>query len=295
MPTRPFVKLCELSDFDDELLTTVRSIAPGRPTGKEIHRKLWEYAMLGMYLEQTDALGESARVLSVAAGQEPVLFWLANRVGKVVATDIYGDGSFGEREAETSMLTNPRALAPYPYPEEHLEVRHMNALELDFDPESFDVVFCLSSIEHFGGPRATIQAVEGMARVLRPGGHLVITTECLLGHHPLDSPMLDFAIRIATLGRRCAQATPTKRAIDAYTPAEIDRDIVSPLAASGVGLTEPINFAIAPENFDNVILMSDAVEPTSAAGQAYPHIVLKYFGSPWTSIFLAFQREGNGA
>jgi SAM-dependent methyltransferase len=295
MPSRRFVKLCELSDFDDDLLATIRSISPGRPQAKEIHRKLWEYAMLGMYLQQMNALGEAVRVLSVAAGQEPVLFWLANRVGKVVATDIYGDGSFGEREAEASMLSDPRALSPYPYPEDHLEVRHMNAMDLDFDAESFDVVFCLSSIEHFGGPRATVQAVGEMARVLRPGGHLVITTECLLGRHPLDSPKVDFAIRIATLGRRCSQATLTKRAIDAYTPEEIDRDIVAPLAAAGVGLAQPISLGIAPENFDNVILMSDAAEPTSAAGTAYPHIVLKYFGSPWTSIFLAFRREEHSA
>ena len=288
---RRFVKLCELSDFADaELRQTLRSVSPGHSEAEEVHRKFWEYAMLGLYLESAGALTEDTRALSVAAGQEPVLFWLANRVGKVVATDIYGDGSFGEREAAASMLVHPRACAPYPYREDRLDVRHMNALEIDYPNESFDVVFCLSSIEHFGGRRATTRAVREMARVLRPGGDLVITTECLLGHHPLDSPVLNFAVRLGTFGRRCAGATPTKRAIDAYTPAELQRDIVDPLLSLGVRLVQPLNFDLAPENYENVIQMGASGDPQPGDGPPFPHIVLKYYGSPWTSMFLAFTK-----
>ena len=68
-------------------------------------------------------------ILSVGAGHETVLFWLANRVAKVVATDIYGEGAFGEQEADRTMLTDPASFSPYPYREQHLEVRHMDAKE----------------------------------------------------------------------------------------------------------------------------------------------------------------------
>src|ERR1700737_4564201 len=124
---------------------------------------------------------------------------MANRIARMVATDIYGEGGFAEHEADASMLTNPDAYAPYPYRREHLEVRSMNALALEFPDDSFDVVFSLSSIEHFGKPAQVARAAREMARVLRPGGHLVIVTECLIRSHPLDSPTLQFAIRLGTL------------------------------------------------------------------------------------------------
>ena len=50
------------------------------------------------------------------------------------------------------MLTDPASHAPFPYREDRLEVVYADARELPFPDESFDVVFSLSSIEHFGGP-----------------------------------------------------------------------------------------------------------------------------------------------
>ena len=65
---------------------------------------------------------------------------------------------------------------------------------------------------------------------------MLIVTECLLGHHVLDVALVAFAIRIATHGRRCSAATPRWRAVDAFTPRELQRDIV---AASGLELVQP--------------------------------------------------------
>ena len=50
------------------------------------------------------------------------------------------------------MLTDPGTFAPYPYERERLDVRWMDARDLRFPDGSFDAVFSLSSIEHFGGP-----------------------------------------------------------------------------------------------------------------------------------------------
>ena len=44
----------------------------------------------------------------------------------------------------------------------------MNALDLRFPDEAFDIVYPISSIEHFGGPAQTAHAAREMARVLRP-------------------------------------------------------------------------------------------------------------------------------
>ena len=289
--SRQYVKVCDRRDFDDaQQMAMLREIAgPGVEPGMEMHRKLWEYAMLGLYLSDADALREDAEALAIAAGSEEPLYWLANRIGRVVATDIYGEGDFAYREATATMLTDPAAFAPYPYRQDRLEVRSMNALELDFPDESFDIVYSLSSIEHFGGPPETAAASREMARVLRPGGHLVIVTECLLGRHLLDVPLVNYAIRIASRGKRCATATPRRRATDAFTPRELQRDIIGP---SGLRLVQPLSLEQSPQTFDNVIRwgVDGTLDPAREASR--PHIVLKAFGAPWTSVFLALRKPG---
>lgn len=284
------MKVCDRRDFDDEeLMALLREIAgPRLQPGAEMHRKLWEYAMLGLYLSDAGALREDAEALAIAAGSEEPLFWLANRVGRVVATDIYGEGDFAYREAAATMLSDPAALAPYPYREDHLEVRAMNALELDFPDESFDIVYSLSSIEHFGGPAETAKAAREMARVLRPGGHLVIVTECLLGRHPLDVPLVNYVIRLVSGGRRCATATLRRRATDAFTPRELQRDIVGP---SGLQLIQSLSLEQSPASFDNVIRWGADGKLSPAMESSRPHIVLKAFGAPWTSVFLALRKS----
>jgi SAM-dependent methyltransferase len=287
--SRQYVKLCDLPDFEDpRLRARLREmVAPGYGPQEELRRKFWEYAMLGLYLEEVGALREDVEALAVGAGHEEPLFWLANRVGRVVATDIYGEGGFAEREADASMLTDPRAFAPYPYREDRLEVKSMNALALEFEDASFDVVFSLSSIEHFGAPAKTARAAREMARVLRPDGHLVIVTECLIARHPLDSPLLQFAIRLATLGRRCPNVTPRKRVIDAFTPAEIERHIVRP---SGLELVQPLDTHVSEGTFQNLTRWVGAGELRPRTGEPWPHILLKAQGSPWTSVFLALSK-----
>jgi SAM-dependent methyltransferase len=287
--SRQYVKLCDLPDFDDPALREMlrEIIAPVAAPHEELRRKFWEYGMLGLYLDEVGALREDASALAIAAGHEEPLYWLANRIGHVLATDIYGEGGFSYREAAASMLTNPQAFAPYAYREDHLGVRSMNALALDLPDESFDIVFSLSSIEHFGQPKEIQTAAREMARVLRPGGHLVIVTECLVGRHPLDPPLVQYAIRLATLGRRCQAATPRKRVIDAFTPKELERDVIGP---TGLELVQPFDPKVSPATYENLITWVGAGELHPRTGDPYPHILLKAHGSPWTSAFLAFHK-----
>jgi SAM-dependent methyltransferase len=186
--SRQYAKLCDPRDFEDpELIETIRALVPERDPREHIERKVWEYAMVMLFLADTGHLDGRSRVLSVGAGNERVLFWLTNHVGKMVATDIYGEGPFAEREAQPSMLTDPGSHAPaYRWREEALEVHHMDGRRLTFAEASFDAVFTVSSIEHFGTPRDVAQAAGEIGRVLRPGGHALIITECLVHYHPLD-------------------------------------------------------------------------------------------------------------
>jgi SAM-dependent methyltransferase len=292
--SRQFVKLCELSDFEDpQLRAMLRDIEPGAAPAEEVQRKFWEYALLGLYLQEVGALRDDAEALAVAAGHEAPLYWMANRVARMVATDIYGQGAFATNEADSTMLTDPASFAPYAYREDHLEVRSMNALQLDFPDASFDIVFSLSSIEHFGGPRATEGAAQEMSRVLRPGGHLVITTECLVRNHPVNWPLLQPAVRIANgLARRCPIPSLRRRMAfvfftDMFTPREIERYIVRP---TGLELVQPLDTRVSAETYENVLHWTVAGDLQSATGEPWPHILLQAQGAPWTSAFLALRK-----
>ena len=284
---RKYVKVCDRRDFDDpEVMAAIRDVVPGLDTGAELERKYWEYAMLVLFLHEVGALQEDAELLAVGAGHEAVLFWLANKVGRMVATDIYGEGDFAGGEAEGSMLTDPGTFAPYPYDRERLDVRWMDARDLRFPDGSFDAVFSLSSIEHFGGPADIAQAATEIGRVVRPGGHAFVVTEAYVRRHPLDSPLIQTGLRVATLGRRAPTATPRRRVLDVFTPRELRSRIVVP---SGLRLMQEPDLRLSPETFESVTRWG-------AAGPIHrrtPHILLQAQGAPWTSICLALEKPSS--
>lgn len=191
------VQLCELANpakWDNPewlaLLRSLQSVPPDKPS---MHRKGYEFTQLLYGLTRLERLRPDVRILSVGAGHEPVLYWLANRVGLVVATDLY-EGSWqaeGSMEGNTAVLTDPSSYAPFDYDKTRLVFLRMNGLALAFPDAAFDVVYSLSSVEHFAGLDGAKAAVAEMARVLRPGGILALATEyCLDGpaHHEAFQP-----------------------------------------------------------------------------------------------------------
>ncbi len=278
--SRQYVKLCDFRDFDDPAVQArIDDIVPGLDLSERVHRKNWEYALLALFLDDAGLLGEKTRILSVGAGHETVLFWLANRVAKVVATDIYGQGVFSGLEADRSMLTDPASFSPYPYRESHLEVRHMDAKQLEFEDGSFDAVFSLSSIEHFGSWADIRRSAEEIGRVLRPGGAAFIVTECFLGR--------------SLLGPRAVQEAGSRLAwpIRIFTPRTLQSEIVDP---SGLELVQPLDTSAA-DTGANIIQLHGGGRITSTTGANYPHIAVrvKRFGvrtQSWTSVALAMSK-----
>jgi SAM-dependent methyltransferase len=288
--SRQYAKLCDSTDFEDpDLLRVLGSIFPERDPALYPERKAWEFGMLALFLEDVGRLNEETQALAIGAGDERVLFWLANRVGRVVATDIYGEGEFAGAEAHASMLADPAAHAPFPYREDRLDVRYMDARALDFPDASFDVVFSLSSFEHFGYPRDIRRAAREAGRVLRPGGHAVIVTECLLRHHPLDWAGVDLLVRVATLGTKYRRATPFRRVrlAEVFTPRELQARIVRP---SGLALLQPLDTHVSPDAWRNLTrsLPGGRLEP--ATGEHWPHILLQTYRSVYTSVCLVLQK-----
>lgn len=182
------VQLCELANpakWDNpEWLAILRSLASAPIEKAQMHRKAYELTQTIFGLQRLGRLTPDASVLSVGAGHEPILYWLANHVGKVVATDLY-EGEWQSkfsREGDPGVLEDPSRFAPFPYRRDRLSFVRMNGARLAFSDASVDVVYSLSSVEHFGGVEGARGSVAEMARVLRPGGILALATEwCVRG------------------------------------------------------------------------------------------------------------------
>jgi SAM-dependent methyltransferase len=288
---RQLAKLCDVRDWSDaELVRAIAEILPERDPLTHIERKVWEFGMLALFLERTGRMSEDTEALAVGAGDERILFWLANRLGRVVATDIYGEGDFAGREARPSMLDDPASHAPFPYREDRLEVRWMDARRLELPDESFDVVFSLSSFEHFGSPRDIAAAARELGRVLRPGGHAFIATECFVHRHPLNAAPVDFVVRLATFGLKRRRATPRRRAVvvEVFTARELERLIVRP---SGLELMEPLDFSLSQASWEN-LTRTDAQGLHPATGEYWPHVLLAADRSVFTSVALPLVKSG---
>jgi ubiquinone/menaquinone biosynthesis C-methylase UbiE len=104
------------------------------------------------------------QVLDVAVGRGAVLFPAATQVGpdgRVIGIDLSAD-MVRETAAEIEGARWP-----------HVEVRQMDAQELQFPEASFDWVLCGFSLWFFPQPH---RALQEFRRVLKPGGRVGLTT-----------------------------------------------------------------------------------------------------------------------
>ena len=220
-----------------------------------LHRKHFEWIHCLYGLENLGALGPEATALGVGAGREPVLFYLANRCGLVVATDLY-QGAFARWEAVADFVERPHEFAPFDYRRQRLRVQRADGRALPFADAGFDVVFSLSSIEHFGGHHAATRAMAEIARVLRPGGVACIATELILEGGD------DYEF---------------------FTP---DRFRAVLLEAPGLEPVEPFDWTPPPRS-----LIDDPVWFDGDHGKM-PHIVLGRGELRWTSAIAFLRRVG---
>lgn len=194
-------QLCELANpakWDNpQWISWLRSVGTVPADKLSMHRKAYEFTQTLFGLDRLGRLREDADVLSVGAGHEAVLYWLANRVDLVVATDMYETEWKQARsgEGDEDVARRPDDFAPFPYRRDHLVFSKMDGRRLGFRDDSFDVAYSLSSIEHFGGLEGGRAAIDEMARVVKPGGVVAVATEYLLAGPQTDETFLPEEIR----------------------------------------------------------------------------------------------------
>jgi SAM-dependent methyltransferase len=248
-------RVCRLDSWDDPVWRTA-SRATGMPQGDDrCHRKAWEWAHCVYGLERLGALGDDRTALGVGAGHEYTLYYLANRSRLTVATDLYRGhfASTAAEEADPDFLVHPEHYAPFPYRADRLRALPASGVHLPFRENSFDVVYSLSSIEHFGGHDAATAAMREIARVLRPGGYGCIATELIL------EGGVDY---------------------EYFTIDEFERHVVN---ATVLVPVEQIDYEPPPrELMDEPIVAPDIFRT--------PHIVIGKGALRWTSVMVFFRK-----
>ena len=175
----PLNKICDRSDWEHPAWRQASEGPRLRPRPGSSPSEGVGVRSRGVRSAEASCLSPDATALGLGAGAEPIIFFLAGRLRRVVATDVYA-GAFSGQEADPRMLRDPEAFALVSYHRDRLEVRRMDATTIDYPPESFDLVFSFSSFEHFGSRRAQRACLAAIHRVLRPGGVAVLTTEVIL-------------------------------------------------------------------------------------------------------------------
>lgn len=264
VPARAFAdgpglnRVCRPDAWDDpEWLGIVRALGIDTTL---VHRKAFEWVQLVFGLERLGALGLDKDVLGVGAGHEHVLYYLANRSRLTVATDLYG-GHFVEtpgQEAAPDFLAEPGRYAPFPYRADRLLPLPADGLRLPFADQSFDVVYSLSSIEHFGGHENAAVAMREKARVLKPGGIACVATE-LVFEGPANEELFNRDL--------------------------FDRYVID---ASGLVPVEQLDDARPPQElFDNPVVIGENIDRN-------PHVVMGQGDTRWTSVVVFLRKPSLG-
>jgi len=252
----PLNKVCRLSDARNPEWARGFADLLFPPDPRIFHRKIWEFNQMIYGLRKLKRLHPQASALGIGCGHEELMYFLANRVARIVGTDLY-EGTYLGGESADDVLLHPDKYAPFRYRRDHLEVRKMDALGLKFEAASFDFVFSLSSLEHFGTRADKLRSLREMNRVLKPGGVAALTTELVLNK--------------------------ISRRKDYF---RID-GLLSLAREAGFVWDEPLDLAVEKEFADPPLAMSIEMFRT-------PHIVLRNFGTIYTSFSL-FLRKPNGS
>ncbi len=155
---------------------------------KPFSRRSWEWAQAILAMRRFGKLNNNSKAIGIASATAPLLFYLANNVNHVYATDWYDSTKY--EDTPSDFPENPIKYALFPYKEDALTVLRMDATNLEFPSDTFDIAFSISSIEHFGGKNhsGALKCLKEVERVLKTGGIATITTEYILNDkkHPKE-------------------------------------------------------------------------------------------------------------
>lgn len=230
----------------------------------DVYRKGWEWTHCLYGLQQLGMLTPEARGCGIGAGREPVIFYLADRISEVVATDLYDNEEWSSgngMEASRHMIEEAKRACPVSVDFSRVRFENQDGLSLTYPDDEFDFAWSLSSIEHFGGHAGALVALREMARIVKPGGIVAVATELLLldEHHHYEY----------------------------FTRSALIHGLIG--GCDELSLVDDVNFdTLTPE------YLIDSVLIPQGASRTRRHVVLNDGAVQWTSV-LVFLRKKSGA
>lgn len=227
----------------------------------EVYRKGWEWTHCVYGLRKLGMLKPDHTAVGVGAGRECVIFYLADHIKHVTATDLYRGESWvssGGKEADVLMLEKSKQFCPSSVDFSKIAFENQDGTRLTYADNSFDFAWSLSSIEHFGGHEAAGRAIREMGRVVRPCGIVAVATEALMLEEYQHAEF--------------------------FTRNEIDQYLVK--ATTDLELVEPINYDTLSTEY-----LIDSVPFPNAVDRRRRHVVLNDGHVQWTSVMLFLRKR----
>jgi SAM-dependent methyltransferase len=260
-------KLCCLEDWNNSELSEIMSNIRRTTSPHHFHRKDWEWAIGILAMRRFSKINRSSVALGVGSGRELILFYLANHIKQVVATDMY-EGPEWQEAAPVDFPERPEKYAPFDYKREALTVMRMSGTKLDFPADKFDLVFSFSSVEHFGGKNhaGALNSLREIERVLKSGGLAVITTEFIVNG---------------------------KEHTEFFNSRTIYSDLIDRL--DNLKLVEPVDLTLSPLTLDGVLdYFPEGLNWDKRSDEfkrLHPHVLLRKKDILFTSIMLVFAKS----
>jgi len=164
-------KVFDYDDFSSPEFNEVREFATFG-----VRRKSWENFILSYGFKRLRCFGNEKIALGLGCLREPLIFLLANYFGHVYATDIayYPSKFWGKHNYTPEQIYRFNKI---PYDRARLTVMPMDMKHIEFEDNTFDVIWSSSSVEHIGELPDILQCFKEIKRTLKVGGVCGMTTE----------------------------------------------------------------------------------------------------------------------
>lgn len=171
------------SRFDHEM--------PAADPGRALLRKWWEWDYLADCAEQLDLIGPERVGVGLGVGVESIMYYFARHCRQVIATDLYSSDTSWREARFGDFREAVQKRSPFHLPDGRLLVENADMRHLPVAAASQDFAWSTSSIEHVPTLTSLIEVYAELARVLKPGGCALLTTEFCLSQPPYLLPHLN--------------------------------------------------------------------------------------------------------
>jgi hypothetical protein len=173
-------KVCDINDWSDPRIDQI--IRDELRTTPNYKRKQWEFAMIYLALQAKGKIHEKSRGVAFGAGRERLVYALANRVGNLLATDLYTENSTWVGARTSSPKDWLLEAAPFEVDASRLDAAFMDMTAIEHEPNSIDFCYSSCAFEHIGKERQTfVDHLAAVRNILKDGGVYVLTTELNYG------------------------------------------------------------------------------------------------------------------